>query len=438
MVKINRRQFAKKAGVAAFAASALGSSPLGTSLVGSFAYAQGKGKVVIIGGGAGGGTVAHLIKRQAPDLDVTLVEVNPHYTTCFFSNLYLGGLQTLGSLVHGYDGLKKLGIKIIHDMALDVDTKRKTVFLKGGEKLTYDKLVLSPGIDFKWENIEGYTPGAAQKMPHAWKAGVQTKILKNQLEGLRDGGLVVMSAPPDPFRCPPGPYERASMIAHYLKTHKPKSKLIIFDPKAEFALMNLFQQGWERHYGDIIEWIGTDFTDGGIKKVDPDEMTVTTGDGETIKADVVNIIPGQKAGLIAHAAGCAEGDWCPIKPQDFSSLKVKDVYVLGDSSMVNKAKDFPKSASLANSQAKIVANSILAEFVGETKLKPSYFNVCWSLLSPENCVKYASQYEPNEKTIKITSGFLSALSEDKDVRKQTYLDSIAWYSAITSDMFAKG
>lgn len=434
MVKINRRQFAKKAGVAVFAVSVLGSS-----VSRSFAYAQGKAKVVIVGGGAGGGTVAHLIKRQAPHLDVTLIEVNPHYTTCFFSNLYLGGLQTLGSLTHNYDGLKKLGVNVIHDMALTVDTIRKTVSLKGGEKLPYDKLVLSPGIDFKWEDIEGYDEAAAQKMPHAWKAGRgQTKILKNQLEGLRDGGLVVMSAPPDPFRCPPGPYERTSMIAHYIKTHKPKSKLIIFDPKPEFALMKLFQQGWERHYGDIIEWIGTDFTDGGIKKVDPGAMTVTTGDGETIRADVVNIIPGQKAGLIAHAAGCAEGDWCPINPQDFSSLKVKDVYVLGDSSMVYKAKDFPKSASLANSQAKIVANSILAEFVGETKLKPSYFNVCWSLLSPENCVKYASNYEPNEKTMKITSGFLSDLSEDKDARKQTYLDSIEWYSAITSDMFAKG
>lgn len=427
MVEINRRQFAKTVGVTALAASALG----------AFAYAKGKGKVVIIGGGAGGGTVAHLIKRQAPKLDVTLVEVNPLYTACFFSNLYLGGLQSLDSLTHTYDGLKKLGVNVIHDMAINVDTEQKTIFLKGGHKLSYDKLVLSPGIDFKWEDIVGYDQAAAQKMPHAWKGGEQSKILKIQLEELRDGGLVVMSAPPDPFRCPLGPYERASMIGHYIKTHKPKSKLIIFDPKPEFALMNLFQQGWNRHYADIVEWIGTDFTDGGIKKVDPGAMTVTTGDGETIKADVINIIPAQKAGVIAHIAGCADGDWCPVRPEDFSSLNVKDVYVLGDSSMVRKAHHFPKSASLAHSQAKIVANSILAEFIGQTKLKQSYFNVCWSLLSPENCVKYTSSYAPSDKTMKITTGFISGLDEDKATRKQTYKESVAWYSEITADMFAK-
>ena len=427
MVEINRRQFATIVGTTAFATAALG----------SFAYNQGKLKVVIIGGGAGGGTVAHLIKREAPDLDVTLVEVNPRYTACFFSNLYLGGLQTLDSLTHSYDGLKKLGVNVIHDMAINVNTKQKTVLLKGGHKLSYDKLVLSPGIDFKWGDIEGYDQEAALKMPHAWKGREQSKILKQQLDEMKDGGLVVMSAPPDPFRCPLGPYERASMIGHYIKTRKPKSKLIIFDPKPEFALMTLFQQGWNRHYADSVEWIGTDFTEGGIKKVDPSAKTVTTGDGETIKADVINIIPAQKAGQIAHMAGCADGDWCPVRPEDFSSLKVKDVYVLGDSSMVRKAKHFPKSASLAHSQAKSVANSILAEFIGQTKLKQSYFNVCWSLLSPENCVKYTSTYAPSDKTMKITTGYISGLDEDKTTRKQTFGESVAWYSEITSDMFAK-
>lgn len=427
MVEITRRQFTKT----------IGGTALATAALGSFAYNQGKLKVVIIGGGAGGGTVAHLIKREAPDLDVTLVEVNPRYTACFFSNLYLGGLQTLDSLTHTYDGLKKLGVTVIHDMAINVDTKQKFVLLKGGHKLSYDKLVLSPGIDFKWGDIEGYDQEAALKMPHAWKGREQSKILKQQLDEMKDGGLVVMSAPPDPFRCPLGPYERASMIGHYIKTRKPKSKLIIFDPKPEFALMTLFQQGWNRHYVDSVEWIGTDFTEGGIKKVDPSAMTVTTGDGETIKADVINIIPAQKAGQIAHMAGCADGDWCPVRPEDFSSLKVKDVYVLGDSSMVRKAKHFPKSASLAHSQAKSVANSILAEFIGQTKLKQSYFNVCWSLLSPEDCVKYTSTYAPSDKTMKITTGYISGLDEDKATRKQTFEESVAWYSEITSDMFAK-
>lgn len=412
-----------------------GASAIATSAFGSFAYAKGKGKIVIVGGGAGGGTAAHFIKKAAPYLDVTLVEVNREYFTCFFSNLYLGRARTFTSLVHNYDGLKKLGVKVIHDLATGVDASRKMVSLKDGGKLPYDKLILSPGIDFKWDYIEGYDETTARKMPHAWKSGEQIRILKDQLEEMKDGGLVVLSAPPDPFRCPPGPYERASMIAYYLKTHKPKSKLIVFDPKSEFALMSLFREGWNEHYSDIIEWWGADMTEGGVKKVDARAMTVTTGDGEILKADVVNIIPAQRAGGIAHLAGCTEGDWCPIKPEDFSSLKVKDVFVLGDSSM---AKGMPKSASLANSQAKVVANAILAELVGMKKINADYFNVCWSLISPDNCVKYEANYQAGETAIDITSGFLSEIGEDKNIRAQTYRDSIGWYSAITSEMFAKG
>ena len=413
----------------------VGATALTVSAFGPFAYARGQGRVVIIGGGAGGGTAAHLIKKLAPKLDVTLIEINTQYTSCFFSNLVLGEFRSLASTTHNYDGLQKLGVNVIHDLATNVDTFRKTVSLRNGDKLVYDKLILSPGIDFKWNNIEGYNQEASLVMPHAWKTGEQTKILKGQLQAMKDGGLVVISAPENPFRCPPGPYERASMIAHYIKTQKPKSKLIIFDAKSKFAKMALFKEGWKEHYNNIIEWVGPEQTDGGIKEVDPKAMTVITGDGEKIKADVINIIPAQKAGIIANTAGCTDDDWCPINPEDFSSAKIKDLYVLGDASL---AKSMPKSGSAANSQAKVVASSVLAELVDKKKNLGNYLNICWSLISPDNCVKYEASYEAGEKSVDLTFEFLSDLGEDDYIRAETYQDSLLWYSSIISEMFAKG
>ncbi len=426
MKDLNRRQFSKLVGAAgAVAASAS---------FGSFAFAQGKGKVVIIGGGAGGATVAHHVKKAAPGLDVTLVEVQPRYTTCFFSNLYIGGFRSFASITHSYDGLAKLGIKVVHDWATDVDTAKKTVKLKGGSTLSYDKLVLSPGIDLKYATIEGYSPEAAEVMPHAWKAGVQTRILKRQLLDMEDGGVVVMSPPTNPFRCPPGPYERASMIAHYLKYHKPKSKLIIFDPKKKFSKMALFQEGWNQHYSDIVEWVPPDMSGGGVKKVDPKTMTVWTGDGEKITAAVANIIPAQRAGMIVHKAGVAKGDWCPIRPEDFSSTIAKDVHVLGDASI---AKKMPKSGFSANSQAKVVANAIVAALAGKKKFPARFRNTCWSLISTNNGVKVGASYKAGKEMVEITSKFISKTGEDAALRAQTYKESVGWYAGITADMFAK-
>lgn len=427
MTKISRRDFttlAVGAGVAA----------VSTSAISSFAIAQGKGKVVIIGGGAGGATVAHLVKKGAPGLDVTLVEVQPQYTTCFFSNLYLGGFRTFESITHSYDGLKKLGVKVVHDWAMGVDAGKKTVTLKGGTSLPYDKLVLSPGIEFKWDAIEGYTEAAAEKMPHAYKAGVQTTLLKKQLEAMKPGGTVIMATPPNPFRCPPGPYERASMIANYLKKNKPGSKLIIFDPKPKFSKMALFQEAWEAYYNDIIEWVPPDMSGNGVKKVDAGAMTVSTGGGETVKGDVINIIPAQKAGTIAAAAGCTEGDWCPINPADFSSKKVSDVYVLGDASV---AKAMPKSGFSANSQAKVVVNALQAELAGKKKFPARFRNTCWSLVSDDDGVKVGAAYKAGSEAVDATSKFISKPGEDAALRKTTYEESLDWYTAMTNEMFAK-
>ena len=427
MTGIDRRRFLHLA-------AAAGVTAVGVGAYSAFSITKGKGRVVIIGGGAGGASVAHYLKKNAPQLDVSLIEVQAKYTSCFYSNLFIGGFRTFSSITHDYEGLKKLGVTVITELATDVDTAKKEVTLKNGEKIIYDKLVLSPGIDFKYEEIEGYSAEAAKVMPHAWKAGVQTQILKTQLMNMREGGTVVMAAPPNPFRCPPGPYERASMIAHYLKTHKPGSKLIIFDPKEKFSKMALFQEGWRDHYQDIIEWLSPDFTEGGVKKVDVSTMTVTTGDGEVTKANVANIIPPQKAGKIAHIAGCTKGDWCPVNAKDFSSTLQKDVHVLGDASI---AKAMPKSAFSANSQARVVANAILTELAGKRHLPPRFRNTCWSMISVDNSVKIGANYTAEGETLLAKDKFISQTGESDELRKATFDESLSWYDSITNEMFVK-
>lgn len=432
MTGFSRRQFGQMIGGSAIVAAGAGS-------LAQFAIAQGKGKVVVIGGGAGGATVAHAVKKGAPTLEVTLVEMNAQYTTCFFSNLYLGGLRTLESLTHGYDGLKKLGVKVVVDAAVGVDTAKKTVKLKGGSSLSYDRLVVSPGIDFKYDKIEGYSEEAAKIMPHAWKAGTQTKLLKDKLAAMADGGLVVMGAPDNPFRCPPGPYERMCMIAHYLKTAKPKSKLIVLDPKKNFSKQPVFMEAVEKYYKEIVQVNLTNEIDNfAVTKVDTKTGEVTTKSGEKFKAAVANIIPNQKAGKIAADAGLTEGDWCPVEFDTFVSKKAKDVYVLGDASI---APEMPKSGFAANSQAKVVAANILTALAAKPAFPPRYRNTCWSLVAPKDSIKVGASYAPGEKEGKamlVASGsFVSKVGEDAKMREEQFKESEGWYSGIVSDIFAK-
>ena len=426
MQTLNRRQFGGiLSGAAGLAASAG---------FGSFAIAQRRGRVVIVGGGPGGATVAHYVKKGSPNLDVTLVEVRSTYTTCFFSNLYLGGFRSYDSLVHSYDGLRALGVKVVNATATDVDTSKKLVKLGGGATLAYDQLVLSPGIDFKWESVPGYSAEIANTMPHAYKAGTQTLLLKRQLTAMPDGGVVVMVAPPAPYRCPPGPYERMCMIGHYLKTHKPKSKLIVLDPKKDIISKGpVFREAFEKHYKGIIELnLSNDLDSFAVERIDPKTKEIKTKAGKTVKAAVANIIPAQKAGEIAFKAGTTEGDWCPVNPADFSSRKVKDVYVLGDASI---AGQMPKSGFSANSQAKVVANAIEASLAGKQKFPARYRNTCWSMLSPDNSVKVGANYKAEDLT--AVDGFVSKVGEDAGLRKQTFAESIGWYDGIVADTFAK-
>jgi sulfide dehydrogenase [flavocytochrome c] flavoprotein subunit len=426
---ISRREFGKLAGAISLAGTS-------TLAFGRFAIAQGAAKVVIVGGGAGGATVAHYLKKGEPKLDVTLIEASPRYSSSFFSNLYLGGFRTLDSLSHEYGGLSKLGIKVVRDYATDVDTSARVVKTRGGRTFSYDRLVLSPGIDIKYDSIAGYSREAANVMPHAYNTdGAQKALLKRQIDGMKDGGTVILVAPNNPFRCPPGPYERVCMIAHVLKTKKPKSKLVVLDPKKAFSKQPVFTEALERYYKGIVELnLTTEIDNFAVVRVDPKTREVEIKDGKKWKGDVVNVIPQQRAGEIAIKAGCAEGDWCPINPDNFASKKVQNVYVLGDASI---AVEMPKSAFSANSQAKVVAADILADLAKKEKFPPRYRNTCWSLVAPDDCIKIGANYAPKDGKLEPSGSFVSQRGEDAAVRKQNYAESIGWYEGITADMFAK-
>jgi NADPH-dependent 2,4-dienoyl-CoA reductase/sulfur reductase-like enzyme len=429
MSRPSRRDFARLAGAA-------GASLAVTPLAGPFALGQTEPKVVIVGGGAGGATVAHLLKAGAPELEVTLIEVNPIYSSSFFSNLYLGGIRPFELLNHSYAGLRRLDVRVVHDLAVDVNPGRKTVRTRGGRTYAYDRLVLSPGIDIDYESIPGYSREASRVMPHAYTTDAAPKrLLKRQLQQMRDGGTVVMVMPPMPYRCPPGPYERACMIAHYLKTRKPRSKLVVLDPKRSFSKQPVFEEAFARYYKGIVEInLSDEIDDFTVARLDPRTREIVTRAGRGVRADVANVIPRQRAGEIALRAGCAEGDWCPVHPQTFMSRHVADVYVLGDAAI---GADMPKSAFSAHSQARAVAMDILAALAKAERFEPRYRNTCWSLLAPDDCVKIGANYAPAAGRLEASEAFVSEPGEPADVRRQNYQESLAWYAAVTADMFAK-
>lgn len=415
---LNRRQFI---GTTATMAAVL-SAPM--------VRAQGKPRVVVVGGGAGGATAARYIaKGSKGTIDVTLIEPTRKYYTCFFSNLYLGGFKEIEDIGHTYGGLAAGGVNVVHDWAVGVDRDARTVSLAGGGSLPYDKLILSPGIDFVEGAVEGWGLSAQNAMPHAYKAGSQSELLKAQLMAMPEGGTFAMVAPPNPYRCPPGPYERVSMVAHFLKQNNPTAKIIVADPKPKFSKMALFQEGWANHYEGMIDWIGDDFGGGNVS-VDPNEMTVSI-DGEVTKVDVCNVIPAMKAGRIAELAGVTDGNWAPVNASDMSTKADADIYVLGDASSQG---DMPKSGFSANSQAKVCANAVRGALTGSKVFPAKFSNTCWSLIAPDDGVKVGATYEATPEKIAKVDGFISQTGESSDLRKATYEESEGWYTGITTDM----
>ena len=420
-MKISRRTF----GLSTIALAAAAVAPQ--------VMAAARPNVVVVGGGAGGGTVArYLAKAAKGDINITLIEPTRTYYTCFFSNLYLGGFRDFSSIGHSYGMLaSEYGINVVHDWATAVDRNKKMVKLASGADVPYDRLVLSPGIDFNYESVPGYGLNSTNNMPHAWKAGSQTQLLKAQVDNMREGGTYIMVAPPNPFRCPPGPYERVSMVAHILKKNNPKAKIIILDPKEKFSKQALFQEGWSKHYPGMIEWLPGSIT-GEIERVDAEAMEIHAG-GEVFKADVANVIPGQHAGKIALSAGLAnETGFCPIVPATMQSQMDENIYLVGDTTI---AGDMPKSGFSANSQAKVAAMALRASLTG-SKLFPARFaNTCWSLIDTNDGVKVGAKYEATDEKIAKTEGFISKTGEDAQLRQRTYEESIGWYDGITKDIF---
>ncbi len=391
-----------------------------------------KPNVVVIGGGAGGATAARYIAKDSEGaINVTLIEPTRTYYTCFFSNLYIGGFRDFASIGHTYGTLAaEYDINVVHDWAIGVDRDAKTVTLAGGAMVPYDALIISPGIDFVEGAVPGWSVETQNAMPHAYKAGSQTQLLKAQIESMPQGGTFAMVAPPNPFRCPPGPYERVSMVASLLQGSNPTAKILIVDPKEKFSKQSLFEEAWSKHYSGMIERVGPDFGGANVE-VRPDAMEVVI-DGEVEKVDVCNVIPAQKAGLIAEIAGVTEGNWAPVTAQEMRSKIDENIYVLGDASQQG---DMPKSGFSANSQAKVCAMAVRAALTGSAAFPARFSNTCWSLLAADDGVKVGAQYEATPEKIARTSGFISNTGEDDALRAQTYQESVGWYEGITTDMF---
>lgn len=398
------------------------------------ALAAGPARVVIVGAGFGGASCARTLRRIAPGIQVTLVERDPAFITCPFSNGVIAGLDGIDSITHSYDGLRAAGVEVVIDSAAGIDGAARTLALQSGGSLPWDRLVVSPGVDMIWDAIPGYDEAAAELAPHAWKAGPQTLLLRAQLQAMADGGTVLIATPAPPFRCPPGPYERASLIAHYLSTQKPKSKLIIVDAQDAFSKQKLFMEGWEALYPGMIRWVP--FADnGGLLSVDAAARSVETA-FETFAADVLNIIPPQRAGAIAVAGGLTgDANWCEIDQATFESKVVPGVHVLGDAAL---AGEMPKSGFSASAQARVCAHVVAAALTGGQSGKPVLFNTCYSLLAPDYGISVSDVFELDAVgTIKLrTDGkAVSPLGATPEVRAKEAAYARGWYASITSDLY---
>ncbi len=434
MTNLTRRGFIKLTG--GVAAIGLTSSFAAPSIAG-----DAKHKVVVVGGGYAGAVAAKYIRMADQNIHVTLIEKDASYYSGPLSNWVIAGFRDLSVQKWEYDGLKKHGIEVVIDTVTGIDAAAKSVTTAGGHKFAYDRLVVAPGIDFK--DFPGYDAEAQKVIVPAWKAGPETVTLHKQLASMKDGDNFILVAPADPYRCPPGPYERASLVAHYLKKNKPKSKLIILDAKPKFSKQGLFQEGWTKLYGfgtdnSIIKWVSG--AEGGkAVRIDAKEMAVYTdnnGFEEKHVGGVINLIPPNVAGTIAKVAGLTnEGGWCPVHLNTFESKIHKGVYVIGDSSV---SGGMPKSGYAANSQAKVVAATIVAQLNGKEPGEPSYVNTCYSMLSPDYGISVAAvwKFDPADpdKVKEITSG-VSPANAPEFVRKQEALYNESWYQSIMSDTF---
>ncbi len=390
-------------------------------------------KLVVLGGGFGGATAARYLKRLLPSAEVSLVEPNEEYVSCPFSNLVISGLRDLSAQIFRYEALSREGIRVVRAMATDVAAASRTVTLSTGDKLPFDRLVMSPGISFRWDALEGYGESTAKVMPHAWKAGSQTVLLQQQLKAMPDGGVVLISVPPAPFRCPPGPYERASLIAHYLKREKPRSKLILLDSNARFSKQPLFTDAWQTHYGSMVEWRGaSDF--GGVTRVDAETMQLHT-DFDVERGDVINVIPPQQASEIAKRAGVADATgWCPVNAISFESRLVPGIHVVGDATI---AAPMPKSAFAANQQAKVCAIQVARLLSDLAPQATTLANTCYSYTTAETAISVSGVYRSDDGNFQnvLGAGGMSPADDQSGLAAREAIQAVDWFSAITRETF---
>jgi NADPH-dependent 2,4-dienoyl-CoA reductase/sulfur reductase-like enzyme len=421
--RATRRQFLK-ASVAGVAAASF-PAPL---------IAQGSGPpVVVIGGGFGGASSARALRKADPRLAVTLVEANPTYTALPHSNSVIAGLTELAQQQFGYDKIKSAGVTVVLSAAAAVDPAARTVALADGTKLNYERLVVSPGIEFRAGAIQGYDRAAAELMPPAYNDGAQVALIRRQLEAMDDGGTVVISSPVNPARCPPAPYERASLIAHYLKTKKPKSKVIVLDAKESFTMQKLFEAAWQELYPNMIEWVGLS-NGGALSSVDAGTKTFST-DFDKYKAAVGNVIPPQKAGRVAELAQVADRTgWCPVDAVTFESKLQKNIHVIGDAAI---AGAMPRSASAAHSQAGICAAAIAALLAGKSPAQPTLTSSCYSLIAPDYAISQKGTYRPADDQYAEAEGgpVISPQDAPRGTRKTEAEQADAWFRAITGEVF---
>ena len=422
---LDRRSFLKLASAGVGAA--------GLPMIGRAAELMPKGakRVVVVGGGYGGTIAAKYIRMMDKSIEVVLIERNDHFVSCPFSNLYIGGiLKDLNPLTIKFDKLaSNHGVKVVQAEVTAIDPAAKVVTTSKGT-VSYDRLVVSPGIDFRLEEMKGYDAAAMEIMPHAWKAGPQTVLLRKQLEAMKDGGTMVMTVPLAPYRCPPGPYERASMVAHYLKKNKPKSKLVVLDANPDITSKGgLFKKGWKDNYEGIIDYRPAKK----VTEVDAGKMTVLVEGLEDVKGDVVNVIPPQRAGQIAVAAGLVGDDknWCPVNPTTFESTKQAGIHVIGDACI---AGAMPKSGYSANSEAKICAMNVVALMNGKELTDMSGINTCYSYITDKDAVSVAAVYTVKEgKIIAVpNSGGVSPADYSEAKREAIYAES--WLKNILTEM----
>lgn len=419
MARVTRRQFLRTSGTG-LGLLVAGAAGCAAPLTGDFAPKRGR-RVVVIGGGWGGATAARYVRLADPSIEVVLLEPNKQFVSCPFSNLVLSGVRTLDSLTRGYGGLRREGVRIVHAEATAIEPDRRRVRVGEGY-LEYDRLVVSPGVEFQWEQIDGLAQ-AKETVLHAWKAGPQTVALARQIQSMADGGVFVLTVPPAAYRCPPGPYERVCQVAWYLKNKKPKSKLIVLDANQDIiSKTGLFKAAWKMY--PAIEYRASSK----VAKVDPSTREVTTDFGDRVKYDVVNVIPPQRAGTIAVQADLVGGDkrWCEVNHVTYESVKHKNIHVIGDATI---GIPVPKSGTVANAMGKIAASAVVHLLNGKEPPTMAPVNVCYSWVSDREAMAVINAYRIQGGKVvqiqqKLTPGHSAGIAQN----------AVSWTTSIWDDI----